>query len=79
MDIGDPKAIISGVSLIGVIVLYMIRSELRELDGRQKAHERECGERQKRLDERHEELKDAIHGIGTKLDQLFGPVSNRPL
>lgn len=70
-------------SVIGGLVLYVVRSELRgevtRLDGRINTHEKGCEQRQQKLDERHtaitsilEELHEGQKEANRKLDSLVG-------
>lgn len=66
---------IAGGSAVGALGLYVVRAELRgdvnRLDGRINAHERQCGERQKNLDERHAMLTGMLERMDQKLDTLM--------
>lgn len=76
----------SGLALlataVGAFALYIIRTEVRgdvtRLDGRINTHEKECAERQRKLDERHRTLTAAIgdvhrdvEKVDAKLDRLL--------
>jgi hypothetical protein len=55
---------------MGLPIIAGISWALR-LEGRQNAHERECAERQRRMDERHEMYKLHFARIDEKLDRLL--------
>lgn len=57
-----------GLALSGVGgIVWLVR-----LEGRQNTHERECAQRQIRLDERHAETNKKLDAIDGKLDRLVG-------
>lgn len=76
MELGEVAAMAGILGAVGGVALYIVRGELRgdvtRLDGRINSHERECAERQKRLDERHVESNKKLDHIVEKLDQLMG-------
>lgn len=57
-------AFMGGTTVIGGVI-WLIR-----LEGRQNTHEAECVQRQKRADERHDELTKQLDGMSAKLDRL---------
>jgi len=60
------------LSGVAAIVLPIVGSIvwLVRLEGRVNTHEAECRLRQKRLDERHDEMSAELRAINTKLDWL---------
>jgi len=58
------------IMLVAVPIIGGIIWAIR-LEGRQTAHERECAERQKRMDERHDVSVERLANIDKKLDRLL--------
>ena len=56
----------------GGIIIWSVRQE-----GRINGHDRLFDEREKQADDRHEEMKDRLTRIETKLDALPGRLSSR--
>lgn len=75
MDAGMIGVAIGAATALSSVVLYVVRSEnakdVSRLDGRMNAHEAACSERQKKLDERHEQQTNHLASIDAKLDRLL--------
>ena len=63
----DTLRLFFAVATLGITgIVWAVR-----LEGRVTAHEKECAERQKRIDERHEMMQHTLDAIHTKLDRLM--------
>lgn len=74
MDIHAIGAGAGIVAVVGGVVLYVIRAEMRgdvyRLDGRIDTHEKACEERQKKLDERHQAISKHLENIDANVRTL---------
>lgn len=61
------QAVMAGVGAAVTVIVWLIR-----LEGRHNAHEAVCAERQKRMDERHENIEYKLDSIDDKLERLVG-------